>query len=79
MSKVNHQYIIRVHSILQRKQKYFIFMQYGENGDLLEFIRNNGPVRERQARIWFAQVLKGMHQQKRGQLPRRVVFRPFKI
>jgi len=60
MSRVNHPYLVRVHSILQRRQKYFLFMQYAENGDLLDFIRTNGAVVERQARVWFSQIIRGV-------------------
>lgn len=59
MSRVTHPYVIRVHSILQRKNKYFLFMQYCENGDLLDFVRNNGAVDEKQSRQWFSQLIKG--------------------
>ncbi|CAL8122006.1 unnamed protein product [Orchesella dallaii] len=59
MSRVTHPYVIRVHSILQRKNKYFLFMQYCENGDLLDFIRNNGAVDEKQSRQWYSQLIRG--------------------
>lgn len=59
MSRVTHPYVIRVHSILQRKNKYFLFMQYCENGDLLDFIRNNGAVDETQSRQWYSQLVRG--------------------
>jgi len=60
MSRVNHANLIRVHSIIQRKNKYFVFMQYCENGDLLDFVRNNGAIEEKQARTWFSQMIKGI-------------------
>lgn len=60
MSRVNHPYLIRVHSILQRKNKYFLFMQYCENGDLLDFIRTNGAIDEKQSRQWFSQLIRGL-------------------
>ncbi|XP_014209025.1 testis-specific serine/threonine-protein kinase 3 [Copidosoma floridanum] len=58
LTKIEHPHIIQVHSILQRGPQVFIFMQYAENGDLLEFIRNPrvGTVPEQQARIWFRQM-----------------------
>jgi len=60
MSRVNHPFLVRVHSILQRKHKYFIFMQYCENGDMLDFIRTNGAIDEKQARQWFSQIVRGL-------------------
>lgn len=57
--KLNHPHVVHVHSIFQRRAKYFIFMRYAENGDLLEFILKNGAVGESQARIWFRQLSLG--------------------
>ena len=61
MSKINHQNVIRIHSILQRQQRYFLFMQFCDQGDLLDFIRTNGALREPQAKIWFCQAIKGTY------------------
>ncbi|CAH0561282.1 unnamed protein product [Brassicogethes aeneus] len=54
--RVNHPHIIHVHSVFQRKSKYFIFMRFAENGDVLEFILKKGSVSEAQARVWFRQL-----------------------
>ncbi|XP_076653305.1 testis-specific serine/threonine-protein kinase 3 [Halictus rubicundus] len=54
--KVNHPHVVHVHSIFQRRAKYFMFMRYAENGDLLEFILKNGAVQEGQARVWIRQL-----------------------
>ncbi|XP_033365261.1 testis-specific serine/threonine-protein kinase 1-like [Bombus vosnesenskii] len=58
--KLNHPHVVHVHSIFQRRTKYFIFMRYAENGDLLEFILKNGAVAEGQARVWFRQLALGL-------------------
>lgn len=54
--KLNHPHIIHVHSIFQRKSKYFIFMRFAENGDLLEFVLKKGSISEAQARVWLRQL-----------------------
>lgn len=54
--KLNHPHIIHVHSVFQRKSKYYIFMRHAEQGDLLEYVSKRGPCSEPQARVWFRQL-----------------------
>ncbi|KAK9870298.1 hypothetical protein WA026_006386 [Henosepilachna vigintioctopunctata] len=58
--KINHPHIVHVHSIFQRKVKYYIFMRFAENGDLLEFILKRGAISEAQARVWLRQLALGI-------------------
>lgn len=57
--KLNHPHVVHVHSIFQRRSRYFIFMRFAENGDLLDFTLKNGAVDEGQARVWFRQLALG--------------------
>ena len=54
--KLNHPHIVHIQNIFQRRNKFFIFMRYAENGDLLDFILKKGAVSEPQARVWFRQI-----------------------
>lgn len=56
LMKLNHPHIIYVQNIFLRKEKYFIFMRFAENGDLLEFILKKGAVTEAQSRVWVQQI-----------------------
>ncbi|XP_069355224.1 testis-specific serine/threonine-protein kinase 3-like [Maniola hyperantus] len=58
--RLNHPHLIHVHSIFQRKTKYYIFMRHGENGDLLGYILKNGCVSENQSRVWLRQLALGL-------------------
>ncbi|KAI5645143.1 protein kinase domain-containing protein [Phthorimaea operculella] len=58
--RLNHPHLIHVHSIFQRKTKYYIFMRFGENGDLLGYILKNGAVSENQSRVWTRQLALGL-------------------
>ncbi|KAL4714420.1 hypothetical protein ACJJTC_017715 [Scirpophaga incertulas] len=54
--RLNHPHIVHTHSIFQRKTKYYIFMRYSENGDVLAHILKNGCVSENQSRVWTRQL-----------------------
>jgi len=61
LTKIENTHIIQIHSILQRGPKVYIFMRYADNGDLLEFIKQNGLLPEKQAKIWLWQIASGLH------------------
>ncbi|EZA58692.1 testis-specific serine/threonine-protein kinase 3 [Ooceraea biroi] len=61
LTKIENPHIIQVHSILQRGPRVFIFMRYADNGDLLDFVMNNGMVPEQQSCLWFRQMASGLH------------------
>ncbi|OWR55454.1 testis-specific serine/threonine-protein kinase 3-like isoform X1 [Danaus plexippus] len=59
--RINHPHIVHVSNIFQRRAKYFIFLRFAENGDLLDFLSQNGAVPENQSRLWMRQILSGIH------------------
>ncbi|XP_063375231.1 uncharacterized protein LOC134662838 [Cydia amplana] len=58
--RLNHPHLIHIHSIFQRKTKYYIFMRFSENGDLLGHILKNGCMSENQSRVWMRQLALGL-------------------
>ncbi|GJQ75059.1 hypothetical protein Trydic_g9674 [Trypoxylus dichotomus] len=61
LSRINHPHIIQVQNIFQRRQKFYVFMRYAENGDLLDFVIKKGALSEPQARVWFRQIALAVH------------------
>lgn len=59
--RVNHPHIVHVSNIFQRRAKYFIFLRFAENGDLLDFLTQNGAVPENQSRLWMRQIISGIY------------------
>ncbi|XP_055678674.1 testis-specific serine/threonine-protein kinase 6 [Lutzomyia longipalpis] len=60
LSEINHPNIIETLRIVNRNDRIYIFMQYAQNGDLLEYIRKNGAINEVQAKRWFTQMLEAI-------------------
>lgn len=58
--RINHPHIVHVSNIFQRRAKYFIFLRFAENGDLLDFLTQNGAVPENQSRLWMRQIVSGI-------------------
>lgn len=61
LSKISHPNIIQIQSIFQRRTKFYVFMRYAENGDLLDFVVKKGALSEAQARVWFRQIVLAVH------------------
>lgn len=60
LTKLENPHVIQVHSILQRGPRVFIFMRYAENGDLLDYVKKNGEIKEPYAKEWFRQMASGL-------------------
>lgn len=56
LANCHHPHIVAVHSIFERRHKFFIFMRYAERGDLFDLIHANGAVAEKQAIVWIKQL-----------------------
>lgn len=57
LRKISHPNIIAIHSILQSGSTVFIFMRWAERGDLLDYVKQNGPIPESHACLWFYQMV----------------------
>lgn len=53
IKNLQHPNIVRVFNIIDLHDAIYIIMDYCRNGDLLEFIRESGPLDEELSRIFF--------------------------
>lgn len=61
---IRHEYIIYIHDIIKANNKYYIFMEFANGGDLTHYLQENGAMPETLACYWFTQVsqaLKYLH------------------
>ena len=57
LKNICHPNIVTVHSMFQNEFLLFVFLQWMEDGNLLDWIRKNGAVDEKIAKKWFLQML----------------------
>lgn len=60
MQRLRHPNIITVHKIFTMNKKIYVFMDLATGGDILEFLKRNGAIREQQAKVWFKQVAEAL-------------------
>jgi len=60
ITRLSHPNIIFIHFILRRGPRLFVFMRWAEQGDLLDYILNNGPLTEEHSRFWFHQLMEAI-------------------
>ncbi|CAG0886442.1 unnamed protein product [Cyprideis torosa] len=59
-SSMNHPHIVKVHSVIQKMEFVFIFMECAPNGDLLKFIQKNEYCSELQTLVWGSQMMSAL-------------------
>ncbi|KAJ8948588.1 hypothetical protein NQ318_007592, partial [Aromia moschata] len=61
ITAVKHPNIVTVYKILEANQIIYMFMDYCQNGDLLEYIRVHGPFSEDKAKFLFRQIVNAVN------------------
>ncbi|VEN46974.1 unnamed protein product [Callosobruchus maculatus] len=61
VGNIKHPNIVQVHQIIDMKHAVYMFMDYCEKGDLLEFIRMHGPFTVEQCKSIFKQVVDAVY------------------
>lgn len=57
VTKLRHVNLIRYHECIETTVRYYIIMQYAENGSLLQLVRKEKYLPEERARSYFSQLL----------------------
>ncbi|KAI2800488.1 hypothetical protein RDWZM_009154 [Blomia tropicalis] len=61
LQEVKHEHVIAVHDIIRADNKYFIFLEFANGGDITGWLKkNNGPMAESLACYWFTQVSRAL-------------------
>jgi len=58
--RLDHESVIQVKSVFEFDTRVFIFMELAENGDLLSYIKRNGPQRNPDAKRLFGDICSGI-------------------
>ncbi|KAI9251959.1 kinase-like domain-containing protein [Sporodiniella umbellata] len=57
---LSHPHIVSVHEVLTENDLIYIIMDYIEGGELFHKIREKKKLTERQARIWFREIIQAI-------------------
>jgi serine kinase len=57
IQRINHRNIINTHDVIRSNNLMYIVIDYAERGDLLQHIRDNGPIPDKEAKNMFRQIL----------------------
>lgn len=56
LRRLRHPNIIFIYDILTFGQRIYIFMDLADGGDILDYLKANGPIAEQKAKEWFKQT-----------------------
>ncbi|KAK8861080.1 hypothetical protein M9Y10_012775 [Tritrichomonas musculus] len=68
LKQMEHPFIAEFFQVIENDEYYFLVMEYVQNGNLLDYVNNNGRLSEDQARRYFGQlvsVLEYLHEEKK--------------
>jgi 5'-AMP-activated protein kinase catalytic alpha subunit len=58
--KVYHPNIVQLYEVIENQDQVFLVMEYVSNGDLQKLIEKIGPIPEKQACLYYKQLLSGI-------------------
>ena len=57
---LNHPHIIKVYDVIETQDYIYIAMEYAKGGELFDYIVTHKRVKEKEARIFFRQILSAL-------------------
>lgn len=57
MKHLDHPNVVRMHEAIETSSRIYLILDMADNGDLLDYIRSNGALKEEKARNFFKQLL----------------------
>ena len=60
LKKLSHINVIKIHKINEDEEKYYIFMEYCENGELFHYIVERQRLTEEESSFFFYQLINGL-------------------
>ena len=60
LKKINHHNIIRLYSIIEKESNIYIIQEYISGYELFEYIKNNRKLAEKEAFIFYPQIISGI-------------------
>lgn len=61
MSSLSHPHIIAIHEVFENNSKIVIIMEYASRGDLYDYVSEQQPLSEHDARHFFRQIVSAVH------------------
>ena len=60
LKKIRHSNIIRLFEVFESSNHLLMVMEYAGRGDLLQYVKNKGRLKEKEARYFFKQIVYGL-------------------
>ncbi|OHT00583.1 CAMK family protein kinase [Tritrichomonas foetus] len=60
LKRMHHPFISQFYQLMQDEFNFYMVMEYVENGNLLDYVNNNGRLNEEQARKYFCQLISAL-------------------
>ena len=57
MRRLSHRHVIQMYQVIETQSFIYIVTEFAQNGEIFDFLVNNGKMSERDAALKFSQIL----------------------